>query len=125
MGDGLVEPVEVVFVAVGDFEGDDFGGIVGVTGVEKRFELGIGNAGGFDESEGFMVGLDGLIPSVYGFDGGDDIDAGGELILDEKCANLTRYIGIGEGGEDEKRLWSVHGVVIIGRNRDEGEDGIC
>lgn len=120
-----MEPVEVVFVAVGDFEGDDFGGIVGVIGVEEGFEVWVGDAGGFDEGEGFVVGLDGIVPGVDGFDGGDDIDAGGELLLDEKCANLTRHIGIGESGEDEEGLGRIHGVGSIEKNWETGEDGIC
>ena len=52
--------------------------------------------------------MDGLVPAVDGFDLGDDIDAGGELLLDEKCANLTRYLKIGEGAEDEEGLMGLH-----------------
>jgi hypothetical protein len=103
-GDGLLEPVEVGGRALGDFEGDHLGDLIGMFGLKGLGEVRIGGAGGFDEGERFGVGLKGGVPAVDGFDLRDDIDAGGELLLDQKCANLTRCFGTGKGGKDEEGL---------------------
>jgi len=61
--------------------------------------------GGLDEEEIFAGGFDFSLPAVNGFERGDlDVDAGGEVFLEEGAGD---FAGFGEGGagyEDEAEL---------------------
>ena len=55
---------------------------------------------GFDEQEMFASGFDFSFPAVDGFDGGGlDVDAGGEVFLEEGAGDLA---GFGERGTGYK-----------------------
>jgi len=67
--------------------------------------------GGLDQEEMFAGGFDFTFPAVDRFDrGGVDVDAGGEVFLEEGAGD---FAGFGEGGagyEDEAELGG-HGSV--------------
>lgn len=82
-GDVVEDPLSVGFGDVVGAEGDDFGDVVGVEACEFGFEAFEAGGGGFDEGEGFGVGLGVSLPAVDGLDGGDEVDAGRVLLFDE------------------------------------------
>lgn len=65
--------------------------------LEAGFEEGPGGGGGFEDGEDFGGGFDFALPAVDGFDGGDEIDAGGELRFDQGRGSLAGFPEVGEG----------------------------
>ena len=93
-------PLEIGGETGGRGEGDNFGRVVGMLGGEGILKRGVGGGRGLDESLDFGLGVGFVFPGVDGGCGKEG-DTGGELALDEECANLSRNLFIGEGDEHE------------------------
>src|SRR5882757_2665478 len=76
--------------------------------------------GGFNQEKVFAGGFDFTFPAIDGFHrGGLDVDAGGEVLLEEGAGDFAGFGGRGAGYEDEAELGG-HGfladiVVDLGR----------
>ncbi len=102
---GIVQPSKVGLGAGGDGEDYEFRCVVGVEAEDFPFEGFQAAGGGFDQEEMFAGGFYFSFPAVDRFYGGDlDVDAGGEVFLEEVAGE---FAGFGEGGagyEDEAEL---------------------
>ena len=54
-------------------------------------------------------------PAIDGGDAGNDIDTGGEVALDEGCANLSRRWFIGKGRDNNEELGHAGILAAEGR----------
>lgn len=90
-------------IRFGDLVGrkrDDFRDVVGVERREGLLEGGENGAGGFENTENFRGGFDLPFPAINRLDGGDEIDASGELSFHQGCANLSRLLDVRECTKD-------------------------
>jgi hypothetical protein len=95
------EPVEVGFAGGFGCEDEELGDFIGVEAAEGRFEESEAGGGGFDEEKEFGGGFDFTFPAVDGGEAGNDIDAGGEALVDERAGEVFGFFARARGGEDE------------------------
>lgn len=76
----------------------------GFEGLEAR-------GGGFDDEEGFGGLFHLALPTVDGFDLGDEVDAGCEVLLDEGRGDALRFFDTAGGGECDACVVFVHEVL--------------
>ena len=119
---GVGKPVEVGAGARGDGEDQEFGGFVGVEAENFPFEGFQAAGGGFNQEEVFAGGFDFSFPAVDRFDGGGvDVDAGGEVFLEEGAGDFAGFGERGAGYEDEAEL-GAHGFladIVMDLGREE------
>ena len=85
VGSGFVgDPGEVFRQSPGDRQGDDFRQFIGVPGADGRGERRIAFSRRLDEQRCFRGLFDGALPAVNRKTGCENIDAGGQLRLDER-----------------------------------------
>jgi hypothetical protein len=77
-----------------------------VQGDFERVEIG---GGGFDEEQDFSGGFQGSLPTVDGGDAGDDVDAGGETLADERAGDALGFVLGDGGGKDEATIGGGYG----------------
>jgi hypothetical protein len=76
--------------------------------------------GGFDEEEIFAGGFDFGFPAVDGFEWrGVDVDAGGQVFLDQGAGDFARFRERGAGDEDESELGG-HGFIVADWKKEDG-----
>ena len=56
---------------------------------------------GFDHKQPFMAGFHFTLPAIDGFDARDDIDAGGQPLLDQVARDLAGFVVGRGGGQDD------------------------
>lgn len=89
-------------------EDEELGDGVGVEAAEGGFESREARGGGFDEEEDFGGFLHFALPAVDGFDLGDEVDAGGEVLLDERGGDAFGFFNAADGGDGDPCLVIVH-----------------
>jgi len=104
-----LEPVEVGLAGGFEAEDQEFGGFVAMELVDAGFEGGELIGAGFEEQEGFRGGLYFVLPVVDGLNGRDECGADGEPLLDQGAGELSGFVWIGTGGEDNSSGRSVAG----------------
>ena len=115
---GVGEPAKIGAGAGGDREDQEFGDVVGVEAEDFPFEGFEAAGGGFDQEEMFAGGFDFAFPAVDGFDGSDlDVDAGGQVFLEEGAGDCAGFGERGAGYEDQAELgggrhW-VGGKIVV------------
>jgi hypothetical protein len=70
--------------------------------------------GALDQEEDFRGGFQFVLPPVMGFDAGDEVDASGEMLLQDDVGDAACFQDGGSGDEDEAR-GEGHGRRITGR----------
>ena len=100
-GDGIEDPVEVGGGGGVDVEDEELGKGVGMECVEGGFEGVEAGGGGFDDEEDFGGALDAALPAVEGLDLRNEVNAGGEALLDEGGCDAFGFFEAGGGGEGD------------------------
>lgn len=98
---GFEEPVEIRLAGGFWSEDEELGDVVGVEAAERGFDLVEVGGGGFDEEQDFFGFFDVALPAVDGREAGDDVDAGGEVFIDEEAGDALGFVAGAGGGEDE------------------------
>jgi hypothetical protein len=83
--------LEVTAVAALEGKNQELRSVVGMCFEDELFERGEESGGGLEKEENFSTGLELLLPPVMRFEGGDEVDAGGESGVEG---------GLGEGAGD-------------------------
>jgi hypothetical protein len=106
---GLEKPVEPGLA--GGFGGEDekLGDLVGVEAVQGGFEGVKISGGGLDEQQDFISGFPGSLPTVDGSDAGNDVDAGGETLVNEGASDALGFVLRDGGGEDQATIGGGYG----------------
>lgn len=101
----LREPVEVCGGAAGDGQDEELRRFVGVEAEDFPFEGFEALGGGLDEEQVFAGTFQFALPSVERFHGcGKDIDAGGEVFIDDGTGNFAGFGERAAGDQDEAEM---------------------
>lgn len=73
------------------------------------------SAGGFEQDSDFLCAGHLVVPFEHGFDTGDDIRAGDQLLDEQFASDAARGVGVGEGAPDERGSRLVHAGMRIWR----------
>jgi hypothetical protein len=104
--DGLQNPTRIGIEDLVGLEGEDFGDLVGVELADGFGEGDFVWRGGFANEEEFGGRFELAFPPIVAFDGGEDIDAGGEAAFDEGLGEAAGVERGGDCGEDEAKIFS-------------------
>src|SRR5213594_1722852 len=81
-----------------------------MAGADRRFELGVARARGLDEHREFLGVFDLAPPAIDRAARRQDIDACGEALFHELVRELRRAAAVGQIGDDEIGVRSLHAV---------------
>ena len=83
-------------------------------GADCRLQLGIAVLRGLDQQRMLLVLLRRAVPAVDRGAGGEDIDASGKPLADEKKREFFRTFAVRQTGEDQQALHSVQAAITAG-----------
>lgn len=81
--------------------GDDFRGVVRVMLFDSLSQCFETHGGRFDEKQKFMVKFDFIFPDIMGFESGDDIDTGSQLLCEQFMRNAPTRFQVGNSDKDD------------------------
>lgn len=76
--------------------------------LELGLKLRVGSCGGFENGEGFRRSFDRTLPAVDGLDSWDEIDTSRQLLFNQRCANLSRYLVGRKGAKHDPDFICIH-----------------
>jgi hypothetical protein len=90
-------------------EDEELGDFIGVEAADGFFEALEISGGGFDEEQKFGSGFNLALPAIDGGEAREDVDAGGEAIVDERTRDALSFVVRGGGGEDQTDFGGGYG----------------
>jgi hypothetical protein len=98
------QPRKISVRTAKDRQHQELGNLVRVQAGNRRFHVGDEIGAGFDQHEYFARGVDLALPAVNRLHAGQDIDAGGHLLLDQAMGDALGLFVIGAGGKNNLKI---------------------